>query len=279
LTIDGVEICSFRNGVSEVVTLLFGPDELLSRPAASEEEDLWEHQDPDEPVIIHELVSSGQAVRERLDALGLSMTAVARAFDDALKEERERDWTLWDGRDPEIAERLRRESRLKTEMTIDRWLELTGSLFAAGTLEGTAMEAYSLSWLMAFWEETDPRLHIRAILEAVPHAAEVRIDVTDIVDSGWLSLDDVPHDIATFHLLDTTVLGSPVIVLTEGRTDAWVLESALRVIKPHLVGYLRFPDFSIAPEGSAGVLVKTLKTFAAAGVQNLRSAGRVTPSA
>ena len=180
LTIDGVEICSFRNGVSEVVTLLFGPDELLSHPAASEEEeDRWEHQDPDEPVIIHELVSSGQAVRERLDALGLSMTAVARAFDDALKEERERDWTLWDGRDPEIAERLRRESRLKTEMTIDRWLELTGSLFAAGTLEGTAMEAYSLSWLMAFWEETDPRLHIRAILEAVPHAAEVRIDVTD----------------------------------------------------------------------------------------------------
>ena len=201
LTIDGVEICSFRNGVSEVVTLLFGPDELLSRPAASEEEDLWEHQDPDEPVIIHELVSSGQAVSEHLDVLGISMATVAQAFDDAIKEEHERDWTLWDDRDPEFAERLRRESRLKTEMTIERWLDLTGSLFAAGTLEGSAMEAYPLPWLMAFRERSDPRLHIRAILGAVSNTAEIRIDVTGIVDPGWLSLDDVPHDIATFHLL------------------------------------------------------------------------------
>lgn len=61
---------------------------------------------------------------------------------------------------------------------------------------------------------------------------------------------------------------SPIVVLTEGASDARILETALAVTYPHLRGFIRFADFTQRPEANAGALAKTVKAFAAAGITN-----------
>ncbi|MFC8943256.1 hypothetical protein ACFT1B_34790, partial [Streptomyces griseoincarnatus] len=61
---------------------------------------------------------------------------------------------------------------------------------------------------------------------------------------------------------------APLIVLTEGSTDASLLSLALSVTHPHLVGFVRFMDFSNRPEGGAASLAKLVTSFEAAGVAN-----------
>jgi hypothetical protein len=60
-----------------------------------------------------------------------------------------------------------------------------------------------------------------------------------------------------------------IVVLTEGITDKRALESALRLLYPHLIEYYSFMDFENAKYGGgAGSLVVTLKAFAGAGIAN-----------
>jgi len=77
-----------------------------------------------------------------------------------------------------------------------------------------------------------------------------------------------PHEAALDWIRDEVARGTPVVILTEGHSDTMVLRSALAVVKPHLKEYFRFTDFSYAHESNAAALVKTVKTFAAAGVSN-----------
>lgn len=58
------------------------------------------------------------------------------------------------------------------------------------------------------------------------------------------------------------------IVLTEGRFDTEVLEAALELRRPHLAGFIRFPDFQQRPDGGAVALRQTIRAFASAGVPN-----------
>lgn len=59
-----------------------------------------------------------------------------------------------------------------------------------------------------------------------------------------------------------------MIVLTEGSTDASFLSSALSLIYPHLVDFLKFMDFGVGAEGGASALARSVKSFAASGVAN-----------
>jgi len=64
-------------------------------------------------------------------------------------------------------------------------------------------------------------------------------------------------------------LKSRTIVLTEGKTDAWILEQSLNVIYPHLQGLLSFLDFeSSGYGGGVGNLANTVKALAGSGIMN-----------
>jgi hypothetical protein len=270
LTIDGLEVASFRNGVDLSVALLFGPNEFVSRPAVGDEVERWEYTTEDEDVTIYELVSTSSSVRDRLDVLGIGMTVVRNTFDELIKDKSDRSeqLPLPTGADPRISEDIEEESKLVSEMTLERWIELVKQRHQTRQLDGPTRRSDSLSWLIGLWDESDHRVLIRALLAALPRTSEIRIDVTDIVDGGYMSLDVNPHEEALKWMADETSKGSPVIVLTEGRSDARILQSAVEVLKPHLKDFLRFPDFSLSPESSASALVKTVKTFASAGIRN-----------
>ncbi|WP_145830948.1 hypothetical protein [Actinoplanes teichomyceticus] len=60
----------------------------------------------------------------------------------------------------------------------------------------------------------------------------------------------------------------PPIVITEGSSDARILSGALKLLKPHLEGFIRFLDYDTGAEGSAVAAINMLKSFAAAGISN-----------
>jgi hypothetical protein len=250
LTIDGVEVASFRNGVDLSVALLFGPREFHSRPAVGDEVERWEHYGEDEEVTIHELISTGVAVRDRLDALGLGLSLAEEVFDQLIAEELETEqrFIMRPARTPEITEGVDEEVRVLKEMTLGTWIERVRELHKLGNFEGESRNVGTFRWLIGLWEESDSRLMIRALLAALPETAEVRIDVTDIVDGGYMSLATNPHDEALEWMGDEIISGTPVVILTEGVSDTRILEQTLEVLRPHLKGYLRFPDFSLSPD-------------------------------
>jgi hypothetical protein len=82
------------------------------------------------------------------------------------------------------------------------------------------------------------------------------LDISDLSEAGWLDyeLDDF--------------ITVPPIILTEGITDIKTLKKALHVIYPKLESNVRFLDTSFRPETNAAAVVKMIKSFAAAGINN-----------
>lgn len=59
---------------------------------------------------------------------------------------------------------------------------------------------------------------------------------------------------------------APLVVLTEGKSDASILSRALEILYPHLTDVVKFMDYNLRPESNAGALVGLVKSFAAAGI-------------
>jgi hypothetical protein len=66
----------------------------------------------------------------------------------------------------------------------------------------------------------------------------------------------------------TAGMYAPAVVLTEGRTDAEFLTTALKILYPHLVDLIRFLDYERKAEGGVSALVRMVNAFAAAGIVN-----------
>jgi len=98
----------------------------------------------------------------------------------------------------------------------------------------------------------------------------VCLDITDLEEEGWSS--DSQRDTlasgAVAHITGMSGMHAPVVVLTEGRTDAEFLSTALKMLYPHLTDLIRFLDYEQKAEGGAGALVRMVRAFAAAGIVN-----------
>jgi hypothetical protein len=63
--------------------------------------------------------------------------------------------------------------------------------------------------------------------------------------------------------------GSKVIILTEGKSDGWIVSGAMKLLYPHLLDYFTFMDFELARVGGgAPQLANIVKSFAGAGIVN-----------
>lgn len=112
----------------------------------------------------------------------------------------------------------------------------------------------------------DPRLILRGILEAVPDHVEITLDLSDLIDRGFLG-ESPDFCVSAFRELHAAAAAfGPLIVLTEGSSDAEFLSDGLELLYPHLAGYVTFLDYGYRPEGGAGALVKAVKAFASAGI-------------
>lgn len=110
---------------------------------------------------------------------------------------------------------------------------------------------------------------LRLVLEGVPEAEELVYDITDLILSGYFDQDDdlVAYGVSLYSANYSTM--ARTIVLTEGRTDSWIVSESMAVLYPHLFDYYSFMDFdAFRASGGAGNLVNLVKAFSGAGIVN-----------
>jgi hypothetical protein len=221
----------------------------------------WSHFGPssaDDPVVsIEEYRVTGQVLAERLDLMGFDeFTTLAMVGGGLAAVEALGNLGLV-GVD---------ESALVSSLTASTWVErLRESTDYLPGVSGPDLR--SRSWLLGLINGLAFMRRLRAILIAFP---EVEV-VLDHLKADRHRKEELPawnsYD-ATEALRHQARAHSPVVVLTEGRTDAEFLEAALTVLYPHLTDLIRFLDYERRPEGGAGALVNTIRSFSAAGIAN-----------
>lgn len=117
--------------------------------------------------------------------------------------------------------------------------------------------------------ELDARTALRLALDLVdgPQLA-VRYNLDELTSRGFLKRGTPITEQAREDRHENLARDAPLVVLTEGASDSQLLTEAVSVTHPHLVGFLRFIDFSGGAEGSAANLVKLVRSFMGAGIAN-----------
>ncbi|MFF8651127.1 hypothetical protein ACF06D_23210 [Streptomyces griseoluteus] len=185
---------------------------------------------------------SSHRMRDRLELLGIDIDATAAVFSH---------------RYAEIPEEYRPD-----HFDFDAWLE--DGKESVRRIGWFYFDADS-DWIES---SVDIRYIIRAVIEM--HEADVPViwNLADVVGRGFVSPDPRLCEIELAKNRGANVATFPVLVLTEGSTDASFLSGALSLVYPHLVDFLKFMDFGVGAEGGASALARTLKSFAASGVAN-----------
>lgn len=123
-------------------------------------------------------------------------------------------------------------------------------------------------FLLGFFA-ADVRYLIRAACEVAAKPSQVVQDITELVEGGYYARDEAVCQAAIQSLVTGHLENSNRVVLTEGSTDAQILQRALHLLYPHLLDYYSFLDFEGGRvPGGAGQLVSVVKAFAAAGIGN-----------
>jgi len=115
----------------------------------------------------------------------------------------------------------------------------------------------------------DIRSLIRVFLASRPRDELVYQDVTELIMAGFYGADEPICEISVHKLTRDYPINEKIIVLTEGSSDARILQVALQLLYPHLADYYYFMDFNISnAAGGASSLVATIKAFTGSGIRN-----------
>lgn len=113
------------------------------------------------------------------------------------------------------------------------------------------------------------RTVLRLALDLIENRSRrVRLNLDDLQGYGLLPPGTPITELETKRRQSTIAADAPLVILTEGSSDALLLAEAIQVTHPHLVGFMTFMDFSTGAEGSAASLVKLVRSFAGAGIAN-----------
>jgi len=168
----------------------------------------------------------------------------------------------------ESRERMERDIPLLASLTAQDWVQGLASA-PEGDSETLDPVARSRTWFVNHLLRWDERLALRAVLLSFPDW-EVTLEVAHL--EGARILRDARRGLMASDAV--TVLDgmarmyAPVIVLTEGRTDAEFLKAGLDILYPYLRDLIRFLDYDQRAEGGAGALARMVRAFAASGIVN-----------
>lgn len=263
LSIDGFSVWGTKSYVDDATLSIFHERDRQSRVAPRPQ---YGSREPEE--IIAYAVAA-QAMRERLDAMGFS---VAHARDDYARG-------LSDDYEVYLSEGFTRADRKRVkDWTYDRWCAAIARLSPRGFQVWNAEKfaddpdaeriADGLrSGLGAYF--SDVRFLVRGLLDALPEAQEVVLDVTDLIHAGYYEDEEPICDAARRGWAHDHSIHGSILLLTEGKTDTRILQAAFEAMAPHLMGLYGFLDFDgLKIEGSADVLAKTIRSFVGARVSS-----------
>jgi len=216
-----------------------------------------------------EFVTPGRIAADRLDILGFTSVRTHEILDEVLEDARRntRSMSHDDGQHTAVYTSPR---DLLLNYTAEDWIETlyrTRLGQAHNPVEQSAARLLLSEIQQSDMQYTDERLILRLILLARPND-DVRLNITYLYADGSLESLSTLCSSGLKAMQAKAAAYTPIVVLTEGKSDIAVLEPALQLLYPHLTDLVRFMDFGQRPMGGAGPLVNTVKSFAAAGIAN-----------
>ena len=110
---------------------------------------------------------------------------------------------------------------------------------------------------------------LRLAIEAFNDGQKLLYDLTDLVQGGYFDIEDDFIEYGPFSDTEQYASKSKIIVLTEGKSDSWILHDSMCLLYPHLTKYYSFLDFETTEYGGGvGNLVNTIKAFSGSGIVN-----------
>ena len=221
-------------------------------------------------------------VRDRLDAMGFTLTASRQYFAEASAARRaeiaEEAWrSQADERELSVLLRLTFDEWLAAfnvlrTNNIQRWNRTSQTVRARVFADDPLLFAYMLEddgIHFHGFPVGDIRYFLRAATETLRPNQIITYDLSEVLHGRYYSQDERVADNARNSLLVDFPTNAPVVILTEGSSDRTVLQAALNVLAPHLSSYFTFFDFAAAAaRGGASALVETVKAFIAARIGN-----------
>ncbi|UUC47169.1 HEPN/Toprim-associated domain-containing protein [Flavobacterium cerinum] len=281
LTLGGYEIDQSKSYINPFWSCFFNEQDKRSRSVPY---DLYYTQplsDTDE-VPTYEYAASVETMKLRLEIMGYTLEKVKREFVEGI----ERALHSRQQSSQEFAGSLQNNDvqHLSTLMNggFEHWLISIRYIFDQNiTIYSEDIDKYDgIYRFILEYNDIDEDLYlgypnigmgyfIRAALEAVDLESELILDVTSLVSSGYYEEDELICAGTAQSHIDSTLAFQKVIILTEGSTDSEILSKSLKLLFPKVESYFSFLDFdSYKAEGGSAMLEKTIKSFAAAGINN-----------
>lgn len=233
---------------------------------ASEDDD-----DDETPVKVVTFKAAGRVIADRLDIMGIDESTTFAYLNDQFADRSSvfYDFNLLEGLPDDDKARISEVRELRASLTGAGWVQRLANSVEDPPGTRAFDNPGSRTWLLDELDQWDERFVMRAALLAFPDA-EVVLDVTELEENGWMN-ESEPVSLASGSIGEirtAAAIHAPVVVLTEGRTDAEFLSSALTITQPHLTDLIRFLDYERRPEGGVSALIRTVRAFAAAGIVN-----------
>jgi HEPN/Toprim N-terminal domain 1 len=235
-----------------------------------------EHVEDDEDVTVVCYQAPVSIIRDRLELKGYTLATAKAALSISISAEASR-YTEW--LDQQGGEYFARNARVLGMADVDRWLAALNEIKTKGLkqrviggdskeFEGTLI-GYMLENDWYGYSGCDLNIGLRLAIEVCSEGDELAYDLTDLILSEYYLAEEDFVEQALFLTSDEYSSSGKTIVLTEGRSDSWIISESLRLLYPHLADYFTFMDFDGARVGGgAGNLANIVKSFAGAGIVN-----------
>lgn len=289
--LDDLFVGSSKNDIDTEIISLFRPqDKVIKTSLPDDAPNHLKHysaaliEDPDLKIIYYEVPVA--IVRDRLDVLGYDLQTAKESFSLWIEEERNQaleridDWSERDSESRDLMQgHYKKESEILSQLTPELWIECLKEIHASaletnyygryeGPHEDTAI-GYMLSNDWYGYPGYDMFVPLRLAIEAFESSKKLIYDLTDLV---WSEYFDYDEDFVEYGLSLSAAeysSKSKTIVLTEGKSDVWVLSETLDLLYPHLKDYYSFLDFDgTGYGGGVGNLANVVKAFAGSGIVN-----------
>lgn len=237
----------------------------------------WTKENPRRKVNVVYYTASALLVKDRLNLKGYTLPTAKRAFMKRMQAE-----SQWYSNHavPQFKEFYENRARILRELNVEHWIETVKSFKAAsrgvppwGTTKlhqaELTLEDFMLQTEWYGFDGTDLNVPLRLALEICDERDSFIYDLSDLVDARYFDKDDDFVALASDFSASEHASRSKIIILTEGRSDTWILSGAMKLLYPHLSDYFSFMDFEAAKvEGGVSHLARVVKSFAGAGIVN-----------
>lgn len=282
--LDNLFIGTTKNSIDgDLISMFSSQDKvILSPPMRNLPRQLQDHQDlvsddPDRRLVYYD--ACVEVVRDRLDVLGYDRDTAESAFNQWIKARIDANTeslqTCLRRDSPEIlAEYYRMELEVLGHLTAGSWMDELQNINSrklktkSQQPDGTRL-TFMLSHDWYGFTGNDLLVPLRLAMESLDHSSRLIYDLSELVWAGYYHCEDSFVEFGRNDKADEYSATAKIIVLTEGRTDTWILRESLRILYPHLVDYYSFLDFDTTGYGGGvGNLLNAIKVLSGTGIPN-----------